>query len=254
MEPLKRVVRRVFSWAGVDVTRRRPGRVPLDADLYAGETIEVVRPYTMTSPQRVLALCEAIRYIVRNGIPGDVVECGVWRGGSMMAAARTLLHLGETSRRLYLYDTFEGMPAPSARDRDLGGAAAADILAAQPRDTENRYWCVADQRDVERALLSTRYPAEGIRLVKGRVEDTIPGTMPDRIALLRLDTDWYSSSRHELEHLFPLLQPGGVLIVDDYGQWQGARQALDEYVATSRVPLLLHRIDSSARIAVKVSA
>jgi len=168
-----------------------------------------------------------------------------------MAAARTLLRLGDRSRTLFLYDTFEGMPAPDRRDVDFSGVAAADILSTAPRDRENRFWCIADRGDVERAVLSTGYPAAGIRLVEGKVEDTIPGTLPGRIALLRLDTDWYASTLHEMEHLFPLLQPGGVLIVDDYGQWQGARQAVDEYIARSGAQLLLHRIDYSGRIAVK---
>jgi hypothetical protein len=100
-------------------------------------------------------------------------------------------------------------------------------------------------------VLATGYPAERVHLVRGPVEETLPAAAPERLALLRLDTDWYASTRHELEHLYPRLVDGGVLIVDDYGHWQGARQAVDEYFAGTAPPPLLHRIDYTARIGVK---
>jgi hypothetical protein len=111
-------------------------------------------------------------------------------------------------------------------------------------------WCNASIEDVQANMARSSYPSQRIHLVKGPVESTIPGVAPDDIALLRLDTDWYESTRHELEHLFPRLVPGGVLIIDDYGHWQGARQAVDEYLAKSDVPILLNRVDYTGRIAV----
>lgn len=98
---------------------------------------------------------------------------------------------------------------------------------------------------------STGYPPERIHLVPGRVEDTVPAQAPERIALLRLDTDWYASTKHELDHLYPRLSDGGVLIVDDYGHFEGARRAVDDYLAEQAEPLLLNRIDYTGRIAVK---
>jgi hypothetical protein len=92
-----------------------------------------------------------------------------------------------------------------------------------------------------------------VRLVKGKVEDTVPKNAPEKIALLRLDTDWYESTRHELVHLFPRLLPGGVLIIDDYGHWQGARKAVDEYIAGNQVKILLNRVDYTGRIGVKIA-
>jgi hypothetical protein len=103
--------------------------------------------------------------------------------------------------------------------------------------------------DVRANLLSTGYPAEKIHLIKGKVEDTIPGTLPRGLSILRLDTDWYESTRHELIHLYPLLHPKGVLIIDDYGDWQGAKKAVDEYFKESEI--FLHRIDRTGRIAIK---
>jgi len=105
--------------------------------------------------------------------------------------------------------------------------------------------------EVQANLFSTGYPQGKINCVVGKVEDTIPGTMPAKIALLRLDTDWYASTRHELEHLFPLLQNNGVVIIDDYGHWLGARQAVDEYIAEQGLRILLNRIDYTGRIAIK---
>jgi hypothetical protein len=98
---------------------------------------------------------------------------------------------------------------------------------------------------------STGYPQNRVRFIKGRVEETVPGEAPEQIALLRLDTDWYESTQHELEYLFPRLAPGGVLILDDYGHWAGARKAVDDYIALHKLPLLLCRIDMSGRIAIK---
>ncbi|HEX7000002.1 MAG TPA: TylF/MycF/NovP-related O-methyltransferase [Gammaproteobacteria bacterium] len=244
-------LRKLIRAAGFDVVRYEP-RPPMHVEPWIAATIEAVAPYTMTSPQRIAALCEATAYVAKSGIPGDIVECGVWRGGSMMAVARTLLELRDATRHLYLFDTFEGMPPPSEEDRSLDGRPAADLLQTEDKSDPRSVWCVAPLEGVQAAMRSVGYDASRMHFVKGRVEDTIPEQAPQRIALLRLDTDWYESTRHELEHLFPRLSPGGVLIIDDYGHWQGARRAVDEYIERHRVPLLLHPIDYSARRAVKV--
>jgi O-methyltransferase len=221
-----------------------------DVPAYAIETFERVRPYTMTSARSVIGLCEAVEYIVKNEIVGDFVECGVWRGGSIMAAAITLLRLGINDRELYLFDTFAGMPAPSEADRSLTAPdqRPADRWQRDLREDHNE-WAYAPLEAVLANVASTGYPREHVHLVKGPVEETIPDRAPQSIALLRLDTDWYSSTRHELEHLYPRLVPGGVVIFDDYGAWAGHRQAVDDYEPARR--LLLSRLDDFARIAVK---
>lgn len=229
--------------------RGRPPAVPPDID-DARDLVEAVSPFTMTSPERIVALRDAVRHVCRHGIAGDVVECGVWRGGSMMAVARTLLDLG-ARRRLHLFDTFDGMPPPTTVDRDLSGVAAAGWLAAEDRDTGST-WARSPLEDVRANLRSTGYPPELVHFVPGMVEDTIPSRAPEGIAILRLDTDWYESTRHELEHLYPRLVQGGVLIVDDYGHWQGARRAVDEYLAATSARLFLARIDYTGRLAIKL--
>lgn len=229
---------------------RRGPAIPPDIDADARAVIEAVSPYTMTSPERILALRDAVMHVCRHAIAGDIVECGVWRGGSMMAAALTLASLGER-RRLHLFDTFEGMPPPGDEDRDIGGVTAVDLLADEDRETGST-WAFGPLEDVRQNLASTGYASDLVRFVPGRVEETIPHQAPEQIAVLRLDTDWYESTRHELEHLFPRLAVGGVLIIDDYGHWKGARKAVDEYLAATGVRLLLSRIDYTGRMAIKI--
>ena len=221
---------------------------PRDYDDAAKEIIRAVRPYTMTSHEKLYALILAVRYVNRHGIEGDIVECGVWRGGSMHAAARTLGEVGDTSRALHLFDTFEGMPPPSEKDMRHDGTPAADLLAKRPRDHD--VWAVATLEDVQEGFGEVPYPKERVHFHKGRVEDTIPAEAPERIAILRLDTDWYESTKHELEHLYPRLASGGVLLIDDYGWWKGAREAVHEFLEESGERLLLLRM-ASGRIAVK---
>jgi len=250
---LLRAARGVIRRFGFDVVRRddSPAPPPPDADAAAAATIRHVQPYTMTSPERLYALIQGVRYISATAIPGDIVECGVWRGGSMMAAARTLIECGDKERELYLFDTFEGMSAPGAKDVDLEGRPAGELLREQDRNDPRSAWCYATLDDVQATMAGTGYAAARMHFVKGKVEETIPGSAPARIAILRLDTDWYESTRHELEHLYPRLVPGGVLIIDDYGHWTGCRQAVDEYFAEHKLQVLLNRVDYTGRIAVK---
>jgi Macrocin-O-methyltransferase (TylF) len=211
---------------------------------------EQCREYTMTSWERLYALYRSVQYVVENRIPGDIVECGVWRGGSMKLSAHVLLALGVTDRTLFLYDTFEGMTEPDPEvDVDASGNKAAnDWLEVQRRGVKWSYAPIEEVRDV---IAGSGYPMDKVVFVKGPVEDTIPATVPDRISLLRLDTDWYSSTKHEMEHLYPKLSAQGILILDDYGHYQGARRGVDEYLSKLDKKPLLQRIDYSCRVAVK---
>jgi O-methyltransferase len=225
-----------------------PKQLPDDYDDEAKEVIAASRPYTMTAPDKLFALILATRHVSRHKIPGDIVECGVWRGGSMHAAARTLNAAGDTERDLYLFDTYEGMPPPTDRDMRHDGTPAAELLAKRSRD--HGVWAVATLDDVQEGFAQVPYPSERVHFVKGLVEETIPDRAPEQIAILRLDTDWYESTRHELEHLYPRLSSGGVLLIDDYGWWKGAREAVHEFLEQSGERLLLLRM-ASGRIAVK---
>jgi hypothetical protein len=224
--------------------------MPKDYDEELVEIIRAVRPYTMTGHDKLHAVISAARYVARCKIPGDVVECGVWRGGSMHAVARAFDLAGDHSRELYLYDTFDGMTAPTEKDVRYDGATAAASLAATNK--KSKVWAYASLEDVQAGFKNVPYPGERVHFIKGPVEQTIPGQLPEQISLLRLDTDWYESTAHELKHMYDLLVPGGVLMIDDYGWWQGSRQATDEFLERTGAKLLLVRM-GSGRVAVKPS-
>ena len=168
-----------------------------------------------------------------------------------MAVALTLLQERDVDRDLYLFDTFEGMTPPKEIDTCFDGTSAQAQLDGNS-DKSSWIWAIAGIDDVRQNMQSTEYPQNKIHYVKGPVEATIPSEAPTGpIALLRLDTDWYESTKHELTHLFPLLCEGGILIIDDYGHWQGARKAVDEYLASLGRPTFLHRIDYTGRLLIK---
>jgi hypothetical protein len=221
---------------------------PAHYDEMALPILRAARPYSMTGNEKQYALYLATRHVVRYAIPGAIVECGVWRGGSMHVVARTLLAIGDTSRDLYLFDTFEGMTPPTERDVTYDGRPVTELLATRPRTA--RIWAIAGLEDVQQGFEEIPYPSERIHFVKGPVESTLPGQAPDRIAILRLDTDWYESTRHELECLYDRVPSGGVVIIDDYGTYRGSREAVDEFIDRTGARLLLLPI-GQGRIAVK---
>lgn len=214
---------------------------------------ERVRPYMMTTFEQIFSLGRAVEYVVQHAIPGDFVECGVWNGGSSMVMALTLLEIGD-SRHLYLFDTFaEGWPDPTS-EHDVSVYRETPhemwVRAQQPGYTTGTLY--AKEESVRTAMACTGYPMDKVHFIKGKVEDTVPGRAPETIAILRLDTDWYESTWHEMTHLFPRLSPGGVLIQDDYGYLRGARKATNEYFQQHGIAMLLHRVNASGyRIGVK---
>lgn len=206
----------------------------------------------MTSNERLFSLIEAVKHVVKNNIEGSFVECGVWKGGSMMAIAETLLKLGINNRHLYLYDTYAGMTAPTVDDIDqLNVDAGKQLEENKNKKEESTVWAYSTLAEVKANFSLINYPAEYVHFIEGDVLKTIPEHTPGETALLRLDTDWYESTKHEMEHLYPLLKNKGVLIIDDYGFWKGSRKAVDEYMAANSISILLNRIDNTGRIAIK---
>jgi O-methyltransferase len=252
---VKRLVQRTLRALGYELRRVRGS--PADGNLrdlseQERTVIGAVRPFTNTSVERIASLINATTHVSENRILGDIAECGVWRGGSMMAVALTLLARGDRSRKLFLYDTYEGMSEPTEHDTTPWGDSASAMLGRYRRGTGP--WCYASIDDVRANLVSTGYPQEQIIMVAGKVEDTLPKHLPGELSLLRLDTDWYESTKHELTYLYPLLVRRGILIIDDYGHWQGARKAVDEYFQAQAGAHFLHRIDYTGRLLVKSGA
>ncbi len=206
---------------------------------------EKCRPYTLISPERGWALREAVGHVCANDIPGDIVECGVWKGGACLLASEILSETEkDSSRRIWLYDTFSGMPEPGEEDR-----IASSGQSLSERDPEG--WWAAGMDEVKTTLNGSSLGTDRFVFVPGRVENTLERTVPDAISVLRLDTDWYESTRRELETLYPRLSPGGVLIIDDYGHFTGARKAVDEYFEKLGLRPLVHRSDYTGRVIVK---
>jgi O-methyltransferase len=251
---VKRLVKSLLRRAGYDLApvqspRSLREKNP-DVTDREWEICSRVAPFTMLSMERILANIRAMDYVVNHTIPGDIVECGVWRGGSSMAMV--LAVEGHAPKTVWMYDTYAGMTDATDVDLSNAGVSAAKLLAAAKQHEipeRSLVWAFASLEDVRRNMGMTGYPMNSIRFVEGPVEETIPGRVPERIALLRIDTDWYESTRHELIHLYPRLSSGGILIIDDYGHWQGARRAVDEYFQ-GRGPFL-NRIDYTGRLAVK---
>lgn len=185
--------------------------------------IDIVLPYTMTSIERITCLYESLEHIRENNIRGDVVECGVWKGGNIKGIIDYFDYHKMYDRNVYLYDTFTGMTEPEPQDIDFEGNLAISII--------DRVRCECSLEDVKNLLSQSLFPNEKIKFIIGDVSETLNSeeNVPKVISLLRLDTDWYKSTKKELDVLYPRLSKNGVMIVDDYGHWQGAKKAVDEY-------------------------
>lgn len=245
----RKILKRLAGKMGYELVRASARLGDMEAEFKA--VYERCEPYTMTSVERMYSLYKAVEYVSQNGIRGDVVECGVWRGGSSMLCALTLLGLGDTDRRIFLYDTYEGMSDPGEQDVEHTDRTAHEAMIHHGRERLSD-WCRCSLVEAKRNLASTGYPADMLVFVEGKVEETIPGTVPEAISVLRLDTDWYDSTYHELRHLFPLLSRRGALVLDDYGHWKGAREAVDSYFVETETAMLLNRADYTGRIGVKM--
>lgn len=247
---IKKLVSKTLKGFGYSLERISPVDISRESeflDIYA-----LCKPFTMTSIERMFALYTAVRYVVDSKTPGNFVECGVWKGGSSMMIAKVLANSNITDRKIYMYDTFEGMSAPGEFDKSIDDETAAQQMKNSSKADQESVWCYAPIDEVRQNMAKTGLPASQTVLVQGMIENTLKaGAHADGISLLRLDTDWYESTRHELEHLYPRLAPNGVLMIDDYGHWQGCRKAVDEYFAAEKINLLLSRVDYTGRMAIK---
>ncbi len=250
---MKRIIKYILKIFGLKINKIRKDVYPIDINNNFIEEYKMIEAYTATSIERVYALKSAITYIIKNKIKGDFVECGVWKGGSCMLMAKTLVNEGEKERKIWMYDTFDGMTEPTDDDCEIEtNVSGSDLLKNTPKNTDKfNMWAYAPLEMVKKNMKKTMFPEECIHFIEGKVENTLSKIKPQNIALLRLDTDWYESTKCELEQLYPLLSIGGVLIVDDYGHFSGAKKAVDEYFSKTNVKPLMNRIDYSGRLIIK---
>lgn len=259
---MKSFIQKVFNAFGYHISRadkKRSGKevvitqiIP-EANDFEQEVIRTCLAYSMTNAERMWAIIQAFKRITSKKIPGDIVECGVWKGGNILLSA-LLLKKYDLTKDIWAYDTYEGMSEPTSADVSFRGDEARKLLEKEPKipaGSHHNIWCYSGIEEVKANVLAHTDDIGHIRFVQGKVEDTLrrAENLPKQIALLRLDTDWYESTKAELEVLYPRLVSGGVLIIDDYGHWKGARRAVDEYFADKNI--ILHRVDYTCRFFIK---
>ena len=252
-------MKRAFRSVGLEIRPAKEGSgfiLPVEFSETEAEIYRFVtdNKLTMVTPEGIVATLKACKHAVLAEVPGDFVECGVWRGGNAIAA-KMLFEAYGSDKKLWLFDTFTGMSEPTDVDRArFTGEVASETFEEQQRDGYNA-WCYASLEDVQRNFQRAGLDLDGVRFVKGDVSETLQdeGNLPEAISVLRLDTDWYESTKSELERLYPRLSHGGSLLIDDFGYWEGARKAVEEYVDAlpARERPLLHCADSSGRMGVK---
>jgi O-methyltransferase len=211
---------------------------------------EICQKYSMTDHMRIFALIKSIEFIKQNKVNGDFVECGVWRGGNLILFQK-FIEKYSLEKKIYAYDTFEGMSEPDEIDKTFNGQSSSKLLKKlyDKGVDRKKNILIADCSIEEVQKNFQKYSnKKNLFCVKGMVEKTleIEDNLPNKISILRLDTDWYSSTKKELEILFPLLEKNGILIIDDYGYWKGARKAVDEYFKDKKVTMF--KIDFTGRM------
>ena len=213
---------------------------------YEKNLITKAKKFTSVGTIPTWMLINSIKYIHKNKIEGDFVEAGVFRGGNLIIY-KEMNDILKLNNKIYAYDTYEGMPQPNEKLDIKWNNTKADYVYNHVKKDN---WCKCSLDNVKSNLLSEINNLDNIIFIKGLVEDTlkIEKNLPKKISLLRLDTDFYESTKIELEILFPRLSQGGILIIDDYGNWKGAKKAVDDYFKNS--PFLIY-LDHGVRMLIK---
>lgn len=209
-----------------------------------------MKKFTVCRKRKSILTIESCIQLEENKIEGDLIECGVYRGGQIMAMMMAMNNLN-SKRDIYLYDTFQGLPEPEEWEKSIKGKKAIQKYNKTKTGDGFSDWCRASIDEVKENLSLIPYDENHIHFVKGMVEDTLKDSSHDKIALLRLDTDFYSSTKIELEVLFPKLVSGGVLIIDDYNYWSGSKKAVNEYFEKNNLKLKLKNRTGSGAFMIK---
>ena len=204
--------------------------LPVETDKKIKKFIHISAEFSITGHEQMYLLSQAILNTKENNVDGDFVECGVWKGGNILLY-KLLNDFYSLNKNIFAYDTFQGMVTPEDVDIDYKGESAKKLLLAnQKSENITNIHCFSKIDTVKKNILKYS-KLKNINFIIGPVEKTLllEKNLPKKISILRLDTDWYSSTKIELEVLYPRLVKGGVLIIDDYGYWQGSRKEVDEF-------------------------
>ena len=241
---IKDFINSIFGIFGLRISKILPRIVEMSEE--EREIIKIAKKYSMTTEIRMWALINSIKKVDYEKIEGDIVECGIWKGGNIILINKLLKKI-KLNKKIYCYDTFEGMISTDKIDKEISsGRSSLQII----KDHEY-YKCESLLKETKKNISKNFDDINNIYFIKGRVEDTLTEekNIPDKISICRLDTDYYSSTKIELEVLYPRLVPGGFLIIDDYGHWSGCKKAVDEYFKDKFV--MMHYVDYACRLIIK---
>ncbi|WP_440648615.1 TylF/MycF/NovP-related O-methyltransferase [Candidatus Pelagibacter sp. HIMB1521] len=216
------------------------------------EMIKTISRYSMTPKIRIFTLIQSLKHVNQKNIDGDFVECGVWKGGNIILFKKFLeKEFKNKNKTIYAYDTFEGMTEPTSDDYDLKNNKKASQILKKDKSKKSNSWGVCTIENVKRNILNETGNLDNIKFIKGNVEDTLneEKNLPLKISILRLDTDWYLSTKKELEVMFSRVISGGIIIIDDYGHWSGSKKAVDEFFKDKYV--WMHYVDYACRLIIK---
>ena len=251
MKYFKIIIKKILSLFNLRLSKlSETPYVPIEADKEIAKFIDISSKFSMTGQARMYLLSQAILNVKEKKLEGDFVECGVWRGGNILLY-KLLNDFYSLNKTIFAYDTFEGMTKPENIDIDfMENSANRQLIVNKKSENLINVHCFSTIDSVKKNI-SKYSNLKNINFIIGAVEKSLllEKNLPKKISVLRLDTDWYASTKIELEIMYPRLVRGGVLIIDDYGHWQGARKATDEYFFGKKKWLHVH--DYTCRYLIK---
>jgi O-methyltransferase len=206
---------------------------PSARSMHFARTLLLIKPrYTMVTNRNLINLYALIETIEANQAPGDIVECGVWNGGSAAMMGLALSKSQQNIRRsIWLFDSFSGLPKPGNKDGSI----------------EQEYYFEGLNRGnlghVEHVFRKLLVSMHNVRIVRGWFDETLPSAHIDQIALLHIDADWYESVKLVLETFYDSVVPGGFIVLDDYGYWEGCKRAIDEFCIERDIDIIIKQAD-----------
>jgi O-methyltransferase len=255
MKPIKFIFKKILALFNLEIINKKfhPTKwIPVEINNTEIKIINHCKKYSMTGELRMSVLINLVKLINKKKIKGDFVECGVWRGGNIILFEKLIEYLSIKDKMIYGYDTFEGMTTPSKFDIYQNNKSAKFLMSKEKKihNLEHTIHAICSLDQVKKNIKESA-KINNIKLIKGDVAKTLKNNknVPKKISILRLDTDFYESTKIELEILYPRIQNGGVLIIDDYGEWKGSKKAVDEYFK-NKMPFF-HIVDQSCRYLIK---
>lgn len=272
---MKKFIQKCFNLLGFQVSIKKKGKgitfyndydkkLGYEFEKDANEIIKIVRKNTMLPYVNLVTLYEQVLFCEKNGIEGDYVECGVWNGGAVGLMALANLKHGFERRNLHLFDAFEEICAP---DEEIDGERAINevkqILGKNAftkgeltplKGIYDKFGGPGDIKACKSLIENTiGYPTNYVHYHKGWFQNTLPGKSKEitKIAILRLDGDWYESTKVCLENLYDKVVPNGIVIFDDYGLYAGCKKAVDEFFVSRNKSYYLNYSSWACRYIIK---